>query len=91
MPVEIAIQLPDDAAEKLRQQDNNLSQIGLEKLICSLCRDGSLSEVEAMRDLGITSRIAFEQLVARHHLQREWPAEEIEAELAAINRLGGDK
>lgn len=36
MPVEIAIQLPDDVAEKLRQQDQNLNRLGLEKLVCSL-------------------------------------------------------
>lgn len=87
MPVEIAIQLPDDAAAKLRQQGGDLSRLSLEKLICSLYRDGLLSQVEAMRDLGITGRLAFEALLTRHHLHRDWPAGEIEAELGALDRL----
>ena len=87
MPVEIAIQLPDEVADKLRRQDRNLSQLGLEKLICSLYRDGSLSQAEAMRNLGLTSRLAFEEMLARHHAQRDWPVEEVDAELAALDRL----
>ena len=87
MPVEIAIQLSDEVAEKLRQQDRDLSRLGLEKLVCSLYRDGSLSQVQAMHDLGITSRLAFEQMLARHHLNRDWSAEEVDAEFAALERL----
>ena len=87
MPVEIAIQLPDDAAAKLRQQSSDLPRLGLEKLICSLYRDGQLSQVEAMHDLGIPSRLAFEQLLTRHHLHRDWSAEEVDAEFAALDSL----
>jgi hypothetical protein len=87
MPVEIAIQLPDDVADKLRRQDRNLNRLGLEKLVCSLYRDGSFSQAEAMRDLGVASRLAFEEMLARHHSQRDWPAEEVDAELATLDRL----
>ena len=86
MPVEIAIQLPDDLAEKLRRQNHDLSRWSLEKLICSLYRDGVLGQVEAMRDLGITSRLAFEELLSHHHSHRDWSAAEIDAELAALDR-----
>jgi hypothetical protein len=36
MPVEIAIQLPDEFAAKLREQSDDLSELGLEKLVCSM-------------------------------------------------------
>jgi Uncharacterised protein family (UPF0175) len=87
MPVEVAIQLPDDVAAKLRHEHRDLSRWSLEKLLCSLYRDGVLGQVEAMRDLGITSRLAFEELLSRHHLQRDWSAAEIDAELATLDRL----
>ena len=87
MPVEVAIQLPDDVAAMLRQENRDLSRWGLEKLLCSLYRDGILGQVEAMRDLGLTSRLAFEEMLSRHHLHRDWSPAEIDAELAALDRL----
>jgi hypothetical protein len=87
MPVEVAIQLPDEVAAILRQENRDLSRWSLEKLLCSLYRDGILGQVAAMRDLGLTSRLAFEELLTRHHLHRDWSAAEIEAELVALDRL----
>lgn len=40
-----------------------------------------------MRDLGVVSRLAFEEMLARHHCHRDWPAGEVDAELAALDRL----
>lgn len=87
MPVEVAIQLPDDVAAKLRQQNHDLSRWSLEKLLCSLYRDGLLGQVETMRDLGLISRLAFEEMLSRHHLHRDWSAAEIDLEIAALDRL----
>ena len=87
MLVQIAIQLPDAVADKLRRENRDLSRWSLEKLICSLYRDGMLGQVEAMRDLGLNSRLAFDELLSRHHLHRDWSAAEIDAELAALDRL----
>ena len=87
MPVEIAVQLPDDVAAKLREQNPDLSRVSLEKLVCSLYRDGRLSEAEAMRALASSSRLAFGQLLARHNLQREWSQEEIAREFGALDGL----
>jgi len=87
MPVEVAIQLPDDVAVKLRHQNCDLSRWSLEKLLCALYRDGLLGQVEAMHGLGLTSRLTFEELLSRHHLHRDWSAAEIDAELAALDRL----
>jgi len=40
-----------------------------------------------MRELGSPSRLAFEQLLTRHNLNRDWSAEEVERELATVDRL----
>ena len=87
MSVEVAIQLPDDIASKVREENHDLGRWSLERLLCSLYRDGVLSQVEAMRNLGLTSRLAFEELLSRHHLHRDWSAEEIVSELASLDRL----
>lgn len=87
MPVQVAIQLPDEVAARLRHENRDLSRWSQEKLLCSLYRDGMLGQAEAMRGLGLTSRLAFEGLLTRHHLHRDWAKAEIDAELAALARL----
>ena len=87
MPVEVAIQLPDDVAAMIRHQNRDLSRWSLEKLLCSLYRDGLLSQVEAMQGLGVNSRLVFEDLLSRHHLHRDWSVAEIDAEITALDRL----
>jgi hypothetical protein len=87
MTVEIAIRVDEAVAEMLRRQNPDLPRLGLEKLICTLYRDGLLSKSGAMRELGISGRLAFEALLSRHNLHREWPDEESAAEFATLNRL----
>jgi hypothetical protein len=64
-----------------------LARLSREKLVCSLYRDGKLSQAEAMRELGSLSRLAFEQMLSRHNLHRDLPAEEVQRELDAVDRL----
>ena len=87
MPVEFTVEVPDAVAAKLRQQNPYLSRLSLEKLVCSLYRECQLSQIEAMRALDCPGRLAFEELLTRHHLHRDWPREEMEQELAAVDRL----
>lgn len=87
MAVQFEIEIPESVAAKLREQDPDLARLSREKLVCSLYRDGKLSQAEAMRELGSLSRLAFEQMLSRHNLHRDWPAEEVQRELDAIDRL----
>ena len=86
MPVQFEVEIPDSVAAKLREQDVDLARLSREKLVCSLYRDGKLSQAEAMRDLASPSRLAFEQLLTRHNLHRDWSPEEVESELATFDR-----
>ena len=87
MAVQFEVEIPDSIAAMLREQDPDLARLSREKLVCSLYRDGMLSQAEAMRELGSPSRLAFEQLLTRHNLHRDWPAEEVEREATAVDRL----
>jgi hypothetical protein len=87
MPVEIAIEVDDAVAELLRRQNPDLGRLGLEKLVCGLYRDGALSKSEAMEKLGVRGRLAFEALLSRHNLRREWPEDETAAEIQTLDRL----
>ena len=87
MRIEFAVEIPDAVAAKLREQNPDLGRLGLEKLVCSLYRDGRLSQTEAMRVLNSPSRLAFEELLTRHNLHRDLAREEMEQEFAAVDRL----
>jgi hypothetical protein len=87
MRVEFTVEVPDAVAAKLRAQNPDLSRLGLEKLVCSLYREGQLNQIEAMRALDCPSRLAFEELLTRHHLHRDWSRDEVEQELATVDRL----
>src|SRR5262245_34956405 len=71
MAVEIAVNLPDNVAEKLRKQGADLSRLSLERVVCSLYREGELTHYEAMQAIGCPSRIAMDELLARHNMHRD--------------------
>ncbi len=83
----IALQMPDLIAARLAQSSGNVADETLRTVVCGLYREGRVSAVEAMKSLDITSRAAFERLIAEHRAEREWPDSEVERELATIGRL----
>jgi predicted HTH domain antitoxin len=89
MAVEIAVRLPEIVAEKLRKQGSDLSQLSLEKLVCSLYRSGELTHREAMEAVGLNSRIAMDEVLARHQCHRDFPWEEFEADRKTLEDLRG--
>jgi hypothetical protein len=80
----IALNLPDIVFARLRIQDEDVVREAEQVLVCGLYREGRLSAPEAMHSLDISSRAAFESLVARHQAQRDWPEEETDQELQTI-------
>ncbi len=87
MRVEFVVEVPEPVAARLREQNADLGRVGLEKLVGSLYRCGELSQLESMRALNCPSRIAFEAILTRHHLHRDWSREEVERELAAVDSV----
>jgi len=83
----VALQLPEFITAKLESAGRGLEDETLQTLVCGLYREGRVSAVEAMRALGIDSRLAFETLVAVHHAERDWCDAEIDSELDTIRRL----
>ena len=71
MAVEIAVKLPDNVAEKLQKQGGDLSRLSLERVVCSLYREGQLTHHEAMQAIGCSSRIAMDELLASHNMHRD--------------------
>jgi hypothetical protein len=83
----IALDLPDFVLATLREEGADVVRAAEQTLVCGLYRKGRLSATDAMRSLGISSRAGFEDLVARHHAERDWPDEEVARELATIGKL----
>ena len=71
MAVEISVLVPEVVAEKLKKQGDDLARLSLEKVVCSLYREGELTHHEAMNALGCPSRLAFDSLLARLNVQRD--------------------
>ncbi|TDU73388.1 uncharacterized protein UPF0175 [Prosthecobacter fusiformis] len=82
----IALNLPDFVFASLREEGGDIVRSAEQTRICGLYREGRLSSTDAMNSLGITSRIAFETLVARHHAERDWTDEEVSLELETIQQ-----
>lgn len=89
MAVEIAFQLPENIAAKLKKQGADLSRVSFEKLICTLYRDGELTHKEAMETLGCASRYALDDVLSRHNMHREQTRAEFEADLKTLESLRG--
>ena len=89
LSVEIAFQLPENVAAKLKKQGEDLSRLSFEKLVCSLYRDGELTHKEAMEAVGFRSRHAMDEILSRHNMHREWTRKEFEADLKTLEGLRG--
>ena len=83
----IALQMPDFIAARLSRSDKGIEDETLRTLVCGLYREGRISAPEAMEAVSINSRIEFDNLIAEHQGQREWPDSEVDLELSTINRL----
>jgi hypothetical protein len=83
----ITLQVPDFIADRLGATDANVETESLHTLVFGLYREGRVSAREAMLSLEISSRAAFEALVARHRAERDWPEDEVARELETIRRL----
>ena len=83
----LTLDLPDFILARLGTETDRIQQESSRIVVCGLYREGRITAPEAMRALGIASRIAFEDLIVEHRAQREWNEEEVAAEMETIERL----
>ena len=83
----LTLEVPDFILARLDAGAGCLEKESLHTLVCGLYREGRISAPEAMRALKLDSRIAFENLIAEHRAFRDWPEEEVAAELETIRDL----
>ncbi len=83
----ISLDLPETVLTRLSQTDGGVEEETKRTLVCGLYREGRLSATEAMESLHISSRATLESLIAQYHAVREWLDDEVESELATIERL----
>jgi hypothetical protein len=80
----LTLELPDFLLARLASGTSRVEEESLRTLVCGLYREGRVSAPEAMKALHLESRIAFEDLIAEHRAQRDWPEEEVLAEIETI-------
>ena len=85
----ITLELPDNAAAVLRNAWDDLPKATLESLAVEGYRSGRLSCAEVGNMLGHMARWESEEFLAAHHA---WPGttrQELESDLATLDRLRG--
>jgi hypothetical protein len=80
----LTLELPDFLLARLASGTSRVEEESLRTLVCGLYREGRVSAPEAMKALHLESRIEFENLIAEHRAQRDWPEEEVIAEIETI-------
>lgn len=83
----VSIQLPDHAAALLRNVWDDLPRAALESLAVEGYRSGRLSCAEAGELLGHSSRWESEEFLAAHGVWPGTTVEELESDLATLDRL----
>lgn len=83
----LTLNLPDFILARLGDEAGRVEQASLRTFVCGLYREGLVSAPEAMQALGLSARVAFDELIADHRAQRDWTEDEVADELATIERL----
>jgi predicted HTH domain antitoxin len=82
----LTLDLPDEILARLGAGPASVQKESLHTFVCGLYREGRISAPEAMRLLNLSSRLAFENLIAEHRAQRDWTEEEVASELETITQ-----
>jgi len=85
----LTLELPDFILARLGAGNGRVEEESLRTLVCGLYREGRISAPEAMKALNLDSRIAFENLIDEHRAHRDWPEDEVLAELETIRQRNG--
>ena len=89
MSTNIAIQLPDDIAQVLREKWGDLSQHTIEALAAEGYRTRALSATQVQRMLRFETRMEVIAFLKQHGIYLNYTEAELEKDLATIDQLRG--
>ena len=85
--MKIAVELPEDIAERLEDKWGDLSEAAREAIAIEGYRSGALSQNQVQRMLGLTSRCEVDALLKRAGVYLEYTEEDLEREIEGSREL----
>ena len=85
--MQLALELPEDVAEKLRTKWKDLPRHALEAIALEGYRSGELTEWQVQRLLGLGNRLDAHRFLQQHKAYFEYTRAEVELEIETSRRL----
>lgn len=86
--MELAVQIPDDLASRMRSSGGDLSRLALEALALDEFRSGHITKPELRRLLGFETGHQLDGFLKAHEVSEDYTLQDLEKELEGLSRLG---
>jgi hypothetical protein len=84
----LAVEIPDDVAQRLSAVGGDLSRRALEALVASEYRQGHLTKPDLRRLLGLETSDQVDGFLKAHDVWIDYTLRDLERERAGLQRLG---
>lgn len=84
----VTLEIPDDVAERLIAEGNDLARRALEALVLEEYKRGRLTRPEASRLLGFETRAELDTFLAAHQTFGTYTVADLEQDRRDLRRLG---
>jgi Uncharacterised protein family (UPF0175) len=85
--MDVQLQIPDDVARVIQDQQPDLSRAALEALALEGYRNERLSEGQVRRMLGFRTRTQVHSFLKAHNVYLHYPIAELENDLASLKQF----
>ena len=85
--MDVQLQIPDDVARVIQDQQPDLSRVALEALALEGYRNERLSEGQVRRMLGFGTRMQDHGFLKDHNIYLHYPVSELENDLASLKQF----
>lgn len=83
----VSIAVPDDVAQQLTAQGEDVSQRALEALAAEAYRSGAITAAEVQRMLNLPSRYETDLFLKKHQAYLDYTETDLQQDIEAIRRL----
>jgi esterase/lipase superfamily enzyme len=85
--MKIAIELPEDVAQRLEANGSDLTRRALEALAVDAYRTGEITEAEVQRLLGLSSRWEVDAFLKQAQAYLDYTEADLERDILAIRKV----
>lgn len=86
----ISIELPDDIADQIGSEWNDLPRRALEALVADACRESLISGPQAQEMLGLRSRFELDAFLKRSKVYLDYSEDDLDTDIRTLDQLLGE-